>query len=60
MRVRNPLALVRAVRTLQERADRQHKRIARLETEVGRLTAQVDALERRVGDLSPPGAPPSP
>ncbi|GAB3989819.1 hypothetical protein [Nocardioides marmoraquaticus] len=57
MRAPNPLALVRVVRTLQERADRQHKRIARLETEVGRLTAQVDALERR---LSSPAAPPSP
>lgn len=46
MRVPNPLALLRAVRTLQQRVERQHKRIARLEVELGNLTRQVDRLER--------------
>lgn len=39
------------VRTLQERAERQHRRIADLEREVGRLSPQVAALEERLEDL---------
>lgn len=38
-------------RSLRERAERQHQRIAELEREVGRLSPQVAALESRLEDL---------
>ncbi|WP_157210016.1 hypothetical protein [Nocardioides aequoreus] len=43
---------MRAFRRLQERIQQQQQRIARLETELGRLTAQVDALERMLAERS--------
>jgi uncharacterized protein involved in exopolysaccharide biosynthesis len=39
------------LQALEERAERQHQRIADLERELGRLSPQVAALEERVEDL---------
>ena len=39
------------VRRLQERADRQHERIADLERELTRISPQLAALEERLEDL---------
>lgn len=52
VRVPGPRAPVRAFRRLQERVQQQQQRIARLETELGRLTAQVDSLERMLAERS--------
>ncbi len=39
------------IKRLEERAERQHQRIADLERELGRLSPQVAALEERIEDL---------
>ncbi len=57
--MRNPLSLVRTVRELRARSERQHKRIARLETEVGALQPRLAELERRLEQLDPGHTPPS-
>lgn len=42
---------IEMMRTLQERQERQHRRMADLEREVTRLSPQLAALEQRVEEL---------